>query len=168
MDISIVVALSDNHVIGRNNTLPWRLPEDLKHFKRTTMGYPVVMGRKTFESIGKPLPGRLNIVVTRQRDWRADGAQRVNSIDEAFRLGAQNAQSKSLDQVMLIGGADLYAQSLARCTRLYLTEVHAQIDGDAFFPHINRSQWTELSREHHAADEKNPHDYSFVMLQRKT
>lgn len=159
--------MSENHVIGKNNSLPWRLPEDLKYFKRVTMGHPIVMGRKTFESIGRPLPGRLNIVVSRKNDWRFEGAVHAASLEEGLKIAEREAASKGLDQVMLVGGAQLYQQAFSRCTRLYLTQVHAQIDGDAFFPELDLSAWTELSREDHAADEKNPYSYSFIVMQRK-
>lgn len=167
MDISIVVAMSENYVIGRANALPWRLPEDLKYFKRITMGHPVIMGRKTFESIGRALPGRLNLVISRQEGWKADGAVHANSLAEGLRLGQEDARAKGLKQVMVIGGADLYAQAFDHCTRLYLTQVHAQIDGDAFFPRFDPEQWTETSRQHHPADEQNSQAYSFIVLQRK-
>ncbi len=162
--LAMVVAVSENGVIGKDNGLPWRLPEDLKYFKKITMGHPIVMGRLTYDSIGRPLPGRTNIVVTRQQDWFAEGVEVVHGIDAAI---ARAKQTDALSPwVMLIGGANLYLQALPLCERLYLTEVHASVDGDAFFPEFDRSAWKEVSRLHHASDSCNPYAYSFVVLDR--
>lgn len=164
--ISIVVAAAENGVIGKNNTLPWRLPNDLKYFKKITMGHPIVMGRLTFDSIGKPLPGRTNVVVTRQEDWSADGVVVAHDLAAAIEYAESSKQGVETGHVMIIGGAQLYAQSLSICDSMYLTEVHAEVDGDAQFPAFDRNMWREISREKNDACEKNPYPYSFVCLQR--
>lgn len=166
-ELAIVVAVAANGVIGSNNELPWRLPEDLKYFKRTTMGHPIVMGRKTFDSIGKPLPGRKNIVVTRQTDWQHDGVDVVHNLEDAISLAKKVCREEGVERAMLIGGANLYEQALPECERLYLTEVHADVEGDAFFPKFARQQWREIEREDHFADDSNPYNYSFVVLTKK-
>ena len=161
MRISLIVALARNRVIGRDNQLPWRLSADLQHFKRLTMGKPIVMGRKTCESIGKPLPGRTNIVVTRDSSFSAGGCCVVHSIDEAL------VAAGDVDEVMIMGGENLYSQLLPRADRLYLTEVQAEVSGDAWFPELDQTQWQELERESHRADENNEFDYDFVVLARR-
>ncbi len=152
--------MSSNGVIGRNNELPWHLPADLQHFKRTTMGKPILMGRKTWESIGRPLPGRTNIVITRDTAYRAEGCVVVNSIDAALEAAGEQ------DEVMVIGGAEFYRQVLPRTDTIYLTRVHATISGDTRFPELSADEWLEVERSDHAADDKNPHDYSFIRLER--
>lgn len=164
--ISLIVAMASNGVIGRNNQLPWYLPNDLKYFKAATMGKPIVMGRKTFESIGKPLPGRANIVVTTNKDFIADGVKVVHSPEQALRLGRDIAFVDGVDEVMVIGGAELYRELLPRAGRLYLTEVHAEVEGDAWFPELDRNQWQEQEREDFQAEGPNPYDYSFVVYHR--
>ncbi|VAW82876.1 Dihydrofolate reductase [hydrothermal vent metagenome] len=161
MRISLVAALARNRVIGRGNQLPWRLSADLKHFKSLTMGKPILMGRKTYESIGKPLPGRTNIVISRDSSFSAAGCRVVHSVEAALTA------AEGGEEAMVIGGANLYEQLLLRADRLYLTEVQADINGDAWFPEINRSQWQELERESHQADENNEFDYDFVVLVRQ-
>jgi dihydrofolate reductase len=160
MRIALVAAMSENRVIGRENRLPWRLSADLRHFKSLTMGKPVIMGRNTYESIGKPLPGRSNIVVTRNPDYRAQGCRVVHSLEQALEAAAGHAE------VMVIGGADLYRQTLERADCLYLTLVKAELDGDAVFPEFEPRDWREVKRESHRADEKNEYDYDFVTLER--
>jgi dihydrofolate reductase len=160
MKISIVVAMDTNGVIGRDNGLPWHLPADLQHFKRTTMGKPILMGRKTYESIGRPLPGRTNIVITRDTAYRAAGCVVVNSIDAA--LQAAGGQ----DEIMVIGGAEFYRQALPQTDTIYLTRIHATFSGDTFFPELKAADWREVERSDHAADSRNPHDYSFIRLDR--
>ena len=160
MIVSLVVAMSDNGIIGVNNQLPWRLPNDLRRFKAITMGKPIIMGRKTFDSIGKPLPGRQNIVISRRSDLIIEGCLVVNSIDSALQ-----SASKS-DEVMIIGGADVYRQALPLAQRIYLTRVHADVQGDAGFPQLNMNEWRETSHEHHGADEQHAHAYSFLNLER--
>jgi dihydrofolate reductase len=160
MKISLVVAMASNGVIGRDNQLPWHLPADLKHFKQTTMGKPMLMGRKTWESIGRPLPGRTSIVITSDRSYAAAGCIVVHSIDAAM------AAATGQDEVMVIGGADLYRQLLPRADSIYLTRVHEAFDGDTFCPKISNSEWHEVARSDYEADENNPHDYSFIQLER--
>lgn len=162
MLVSLVVAMSENRVIGRDNDLPWRLPADLAHFKRLTLGKPIIMGRKTYESIGRPLPGRQNIVLTRDKSFQAPGCDICLGLDEAMAVAG------NVDEVMIIGGAALYETLLARADRIYLTEVHADIEGDTWFPELDSADWKEVSRELHAADERNNLDYSFVTLDRVT
>jgi dihydrofolate reductase len=158
--IALIAAMAENRVIGRENRLPWRLSADLRRFKSLTMGKPVIMGRKTYESIGKPLPGRSNIVVTRDPDYRAPGCRVVHSLEQALEAAAGH------DEVMVIGGAELYRQTLERAERMYLTLVKTEVDGDALFPDIQPQQWRELEHASHRADEKNEYDYDFVTLER--
>ncbi len=165
MTISIIVAMAANRVIGRNQTLPWRLPADLRFFKKTTMGKPVIMGRKTHESIGRPLPGRHNIVVSRTPGYRekAPGCTVVSSLEAALKT----ARSDNPEEVFIIGGATLYARALAFADRLYITFIDEPIEGDVFFPEIDFSHWQEISRDDHLPDEDNPHRYSFVLYERR-
>ncbi|MEO1889666.1 MAG: dihydrofolate reductase [Cycloclasticus sp.] len=158
--ISMIVAMGDNNAIGKDNELLWHLPEDFKHFKKTTMGKPILMGRKTYESIGKPLPGRENIVITRDKAFTVDGVTIVNSIDAALSV------SQQYDEVMIIGGASFYQQMLPMVNRLYLTLVHHTFDADAFFPDINEDEWVEMERREYAADERHRYSFSFVTLDR--
>ncbi len=166
MKLCLVVAVADNGVIGRNNQLPWYLPADLKHFKRTTLGKPVIMGRKTWESIGRPLPGRTNIVITRQAGYQADGARVVDTLDAAVELAESVALIDGVDEVMVIGGADIYRLALSRADRLYLTEVHADVEGDAFFPDWERSAWREVARALQPARDAGEPSCSFVTYER--
>jgi len=160
MKISIIVAMAANGVIGNNNQLPWHLPADLKHFKATTMGKPIIMGRKTWESIGRPLPGRTNIVITRDENYMADGCVVVHSIDGALAAAAGH------EEIMVIGGAEFYRQVLPQASMIYLTRVHADFEGDTCFPGLDDEQWHEVAREDFDADENNPHAYSFIRLER--
>ena len=164
--LAVIVAAAANGVIGRNNALPWHLPEDLRYFKRVTMGKPIVMGRKTFESIGKPLPGRTNIVITRKTDWNAAGVKVVHSLDDALALAEDIALIDGATELMVIGGAEIYQAALPRAQRLYFTEVHAEVEGDAVLPPIDWSDWKEVSRERFTASETNPYDYSFAVFER--
>ena len=166
MTVSLVVAMAENRVIGRNNQLPWYLPEDLKYFKRVTMGKPIIMGRKTFESIGRPLPGRTNIVISRNPDYKAEGIRVVQSLDQALDLCESLAVVDGGDEAMVIGGAELFEQALEYADRLFLTEVHAEVPGDTFFPEISAAQWSEIGRETFKAAGPNPYDYSFVILEK--
>ena len=162
--VSFVIAIAENGVIGRDNAMPWRLAGDMAFFKRTTMGKPIVMGRKTYESFPRrPLPGRPNLVVTRDANYEAPGAEVFSSLDAAISRGVELAGEAG--EVMVIGGAEIYRQALPRATRIYLTEVHAQPEGDAHFD-FDRAGWREISRERHAAGEKDSADYSFVVLER--
>lgn len=160
MRLSILVALSDNRAIGREGGLPWRLSADLRRFKRLTMGHCLLMGRKTHESIGRPLPGRVSVVLTRQVDYRPEGVLVAHDLDEALRLCADR------DEVFVIGGGEIFAQTLPLASRLLLTRVHAQIEGDTFFPPFDPNQWQVVEEERHATDAKNDYDYSFVTLER--
>lgn len=160
MMISFFVAVSENDVIGDSNTLPWHLPADLRRFKELTMGHPMIMGRKTHESIGRALPGRRNIVITTQSDFTAEGCDVVRSLDEALQL------VKNEQEVFIIGGGSVYAQALPQANKIYLTKVHAITHGDVTFT-FDTSQWREITREDHTADEKNQYDYSFITYIRK-
>lgn len=143
MRLSLIVAMAKGNVIGVNNSLPWHLPEDLQYFKAVTMGKPLIMGRKTFESIGRPLPGRVNIVVTRNAAWHFEGVTTVNTLEGAIEVAKTVSESSNQEQteVMIIGGAEIYRQALAFVTRLYVTEVELTIEGDAFFPEIRPDNW---------------------------
>ncbi|MDO8839828.1 MAG: dihydrofolate reductase [Parvibaculum sp.] len=165
--VCFVVAIADNGVIGRDNGLPWRLTGDMAFFKRVTMGKPVIMGRKTWESLPKkPLPGRPNIVVTRNAAYAADGAEVTTSAAAALVRGREIATASGVDEIMVIGGAELYAETFDHATRLYITEVHASPEGDVSFPAFDRRQWRETSRERRVAGEKDSADCSFVVLER--
>lgn len=158
--ISLVVAAAENGVIGVDGQLPWRLPDDLKYFKRLTTGKPVLMGRKTFDSIGRPLPDRLNIVMTRNADIPAPGCAVAASPESAIELAGQ------ADEIMVIGGATIYEQFAAIADRIYLTRVHAHVDGDAFFATPDPAVWQQTSSEHHAADERHAYAFDFVVYER--
>lgn len=149
-----------NRVIGKHNTLPWRLPADMRHFRRVTMGKPVLMGRKTFESLGKPLAGRANIIITHDLTYSAAGCRVVHSVAEALAAAAISAE------VMVLGGADIFVQFLPHAARMYLTYVHGDFDGDAFFPAFDAGAWMETERTDLAADAENPYVCSFVTLER--
>lgn len=159
MTVSLIVAYSSNRIIGKDNALPWRLPGDLAHFKRTTLGCPVIMGRKTWESLGRALPGRRNIVVTRQGNYRATGAETAASLDQAMAMTRDNPE------VFVIGGAQIYERSLEFADRIVATEVHACIDGDAFFPPLDTSVWRETTRSPQPAE--NGLSYDLVEYRRK-
>nr|WP_297531776.1 dihydrofolate reductase [Thalassolituus sp.] len=163
----MIVAVAENGVIGRNNALPWYLPNDLKYFKQTTMGKPVIMGRKTYESIGKPLPGRTNIVITRQADYQPEGVKVVSSVEAARELAESVCLIDGQEEAMIMGGAEIYTLALPHTDRLYLTEVHADVEGDAFFPEYDKSLWQEVAREDFAAEGPNPYNYSFVVYEAK-
>ncbi len=164
--LSLICALSRNRAIGINNQLPWHLPRDLAHFKAVTMGHPIIMGRKTFDSIGRPLPGRHNIVVSHQREWAREGVTVVNNLIDAIACATEMAQSAGQREIMLIGGASLYEQALPLAQRLYLTEVHVDIPGDAFFPVFASDEWSEVCREEWSADDKNSFSCAFVVYER--
>ncbi len=163
-DIVIVAALADNGVIGRDGAMPWHISEDLKHFKRLTVGKPCIMGRKTFESMGGALPARHNIVMTRQKDWTGERAHVVPNLAEAIAEAGLNPKARA-DEIMIIGGAEIYALALPSATRLELTEIHAEPTGDTVFPNFDRSRWRETRRERHDGPDGQP-DYSFVTLER--
>jgi dihydrofolate reductase len=159
--VSVIAALAKNRVIGIENRLPWRLPEDLAHFKALTLGHPILMGRKTFESLGRPLPGRTNIVITRNPDYKPDDCLVAPSIPAAIAL------CKDTDEVFFIGGADLYAQAIPLADRLYLTEVDIEVVGDAWFPDYDRSAFMEVSRESHTGEKGDVLEFDFVAYARR-
>ena len=161
MHLSIIVAMGKNRVIGKDGMLPWHISSDLKNFKKITMGKPVLMGRKTYESIGRPLPGRENIVLTKNKNYFAEGCIVKNTIDEVFLY------CQKVPELMIMGGAALYEQTLYKAKRLYITEVNATTDGDVFFPEFDRNQWLEISRNSFEAGENDDFDYIFKILERK-
>lgn len=156
--ISFVVAMDENRAIGKDNDLPWYLPNDLKHFKNVTMGKPIVMGRKTYESIGKPLPGRENIVVTRDEHYQAEGTTVVHSVDEVLK--------KEAEELCVIGGTEIFKLFMPVADRLFVTEIHHTFDADTYFPEINRDEWREVSREPGFVDEKNKYPHDFVVYEK--
>ena len=160
MTISIIAAMDQHRLIGRDSSLPWRLPADLKHFRKMTLGKPVLMGRKTFESIGRPLPKRINLVITHNQDYYADGCVVVHSAGEA--LAAVSAH----EEIMIIGGASIYAQFLPNADRLYLTQIHRSFEGNVYFPAFDSREWRESKRIDCDPDAKNLYPYSFIFLQR--
>ena len=165
MIISLIAALSQNHVIGKNNDLPWHLPDDMKYFMQTTKGHHVIMGRKNYQSIPekfRPLPNRVNIVVTRQRNFEAHGCHIVHSLAEAI------AQAKEANEteVFLIGGSEIYQAGIEIANQLYLTEIKADLEGDVYFPNFNRSEWKETSRKSHPIDPHHAYEFDFVVYQR--
>lgn len=157
--IHLVVAVAENGAIGKDNQLLWHLPDDLKQFKKLTSGHTVVMGRKTYESIGKPLPNRTNVIITRNENYEAPGCIVVSSLEEAIRTESD---------VYIIGGAEIYQQALPLTDRIHLTEVQASVEGDTFFPKLDSAEWHELSRETHPTDEKHRYAFDFVELERST
>ncbi len=164
MIISLIVAASENNAIGKNNDLLWNLPNDMKYFKNTTWGMPVVMGRKTFESFRKNLSGRFNIVISKQTDWKADRVTVTGSLDEAL----QKAKETNCKEIFVIGGGQIYKQSIEVANRIYMTRVHTVIeDADTFFPAIDESKWKMISTEDHTKDEKHAYDYSFQIWEKK-
>ena len=165
MIVCFVVARATNGIIGRDNALPWHLPADLRHFKRLTVGKPVVMGRRTFESIGKPLPGRQNIVMSRDRAWHREGVTVVPNLAEAIAAGGMDPRARS-EELMIIGGAAVYAEALPIARRVYLTEVHASPEGDTSLPGFGPAIWAETAREDHPGEGDAP-AYSFVTLERR-
>ena len=162
MRVSLIVAVAENGVIGRDGDLPWRLSSDLRYFKSVTMGEPIIMGRKTFQSIGRPLPGRPNFVVSRNPEFNADGITVFSS------LGAATGQAKEsgCEEVLIIGGARIYEEGLSVADRIYLTQVHADVPGDVTFPAFDPTEWTRTSRERKTAGENDDHEHSFVVLDR--
>jgi dihydrofolate reductase len=162
--ISLIVAASTNNAIGKNNQLLWHLPNDLKFFKNTTWGMPVIMGRKTFESVNKPLPGRINIVITRQADWKAEGVIVATDLNDALKKAAET----NCKEYFIIGGGEIYTQSIAIADKIYLTRVHTVIDdADTFFSAVDENKWAQISNEDFEADEKHVFAYSFQIWKRK-
>lgn len=167
MKLALIAAFSQNLVVGIDNKLPWHLPEDLKYFKRTTSGKAIIMGRKTYESIGRPLPNRTNIVVSRNADFKAPGVVTVTSLEDAIKHAESVNLINGIDEIMVIGGAAIYQATLPMADRLYLTHVHAQVKGDAYFPEVDLSQWQQIKCEDFNGDESNPYDYSFAVYDKK-
>lgn len=159
MTVTIVVAIAENYAIGKNNQLLWHMPADLKHFKNITTGHTVIMGRKTYDSVGKPLPNRRNIIVTRQ-DIKIEGCEVVKSIEDALALCANE------DEVFIVGGAEIYKLAMSKTDRIYLTIIHHSFDADTLFPEIDYMEWKETAREDHRPDERNKFPYSFITLER--
>ena len=154
--ISLIAAMANNRVIGKDNEMPWHLPADLAHFKAVTLGKPIIMGRKTYESIGRPLPGRKNIVISRNNSYTLEGCETVSSLEKAMELVSD------VEELMIIGGGYLYSQTLSQADRLYLTFIDLDVDGDTQFPEFEHLELKEVKREKHLKDEKNPYDYQFV------
>jgi dihydrofolate reductase len=164
MIISLVVAAAENNVIGKNNQLLWHLPKDMKFFKNVTWAMPVVMGRKTFESMGsKPLSGRKNIIITRKADWKAEGVSVVNSLDAAIAL----AEEMSYKEIFVIGGGEIYMIAFAQANKVYMTRVHTELEGDTYFPVIEKNDWSLVSNTDNPADEKHAYAFSFQTWERK-
>jgi dihydrofolate reductase len=164
MKLSLIVAVSRNGVIGLDNQLPWHLPEDLKYFKSVTMGKPIVMGRKTYDSIGRPLPGRTNIVITRDPSWHADGVMVAQSLESALDMGSKASAEAGVEEVMVIGGEQIYRMTLPAADRLYLTQVDADVEGDAFFPELDTAQWHHINEQLPMLTDTHP--YRFLTLDR--
>lgn len=165
MIVSLIAALSENFVIGKNNDLPWRLPDDMKFFMQTSKGHHCIMGRKNYDSIPekfRPLPNRTNIVVTRQKGFKAPGCIVVNSIEKALEIARNNGET----EVFIIGGAEIYRQGMEATQRMYLTEIKAVIEGDIYFPEIQKQEWKEIKRSHHPADENHTYAFDFVVYER--
>lgn len=167
MRLCLIAAVAENGVVGKNNALPWHLPADLKYFKRKTLGKPIVMGRKTFESIGRPLPGRTNIVVSRNKSYAPEGVEVVDSLESSLLLAADIAATDGQEDLMVIGGAAIYAAALPLAECLYITEVHGEVAGDAYFPEVDWREWREVSRQRNPAPEPGGYDFSFVVFHRR-
>ncbi len=159
--ISFVVAIGQNNVMGKDNAIPWHIPADLKFFKKVTMGHPIVMGRKTYDSIGKPLPGRENIIMTRNQHYAQEGCTIIHTVEELLKLEEKN------EEVCVIGGAEIFKITFPHADRLYLTKINHEFEGDTFFPDFDESEWKIISEEKGPKDEKNPYDYTFFIYERK-
>ena len=160
MIISLIAAMDKNRVIGKGGKLPWNLPADMKYFKDKTLGKPIIMGRKTYESLGKPLPNRTNIIITRDRDYKAEGCIVVHSAEEALKAAEGN------EEVMIIGGSQIYKELLPKTNRMYLTIVDADFEGDTFFPDYDVKEWKETAYEEHERDAENQYNYTFLILEK--
>ena len=163
MKISLIAAVAENGVIGQNNDMPWHLPDDFAFFKRKTSHHPIIMGRKSLEALGKPLPNRTNIVVTRNPDFKAQGVTVVHTLDDAI----VEAKAVNQEEIFVIGGAEIYKMALPTATTLYLTEIHRAYEGDTYFPTFDKSEWQEVSRHPHSADERHETGFDFVEYERK-
>lgn len=163
MILSLLVAADENNIIGKDNKLPWHLPNDLKYFKNQTWAMPILMGRKTFESIGKPLQGRKSIVVTRNKEWKHDGVEVVHSVAQAI----EKAKEFGVKEIFVIGGAEIFQTAFEQANRVYLTRIHNQFDGDAYFPNVSEKDWSLVQSRFCAADEKNKYDHTFQVWERK-
>lgn len=164
MIVSIIAAMDRNHGIGAENKLPWKLSADLKRFRELTMGHHIVMGRKTYESIGKPLPGRQTIIITRNSDYKVEGGDVVHSIEDAIRL----AEPRSESELFICGGGEIYSQSLDLADKMYLTFVDAEVETDTRFPEWNKDEWDEIKSEHYIADEKNQYSFDFKLFHKSS
>ena len=164
--LSMIVATADNNIIGKDNDMPWHLPADLAHFKKVTLGKPVIMGRKTYESIGRPLPGRRNIVISRDETYQAQGIDTVTSVENALALVDGSTGNEAAVEIMVIGGGAIYQHCLPKADRLYITHIKATIDGDTQFPNYDDESWQQISSEIRESDEKNAYDLDFCIYQR--
>ena len=167
MKLAMIAAVAENNAIGINNKMPWYLPGDLRYFKAITMGKPIIMGRKTFDSLRKPLPGRANIVITRDKNWHHEGVKVVHSLDDAIDLAESIATINGNEEIMVIGGEQIYRMAMDRADRLYLTRVYQSFEGDAFFPEMDESEWAEVSRQDLFSEDEEPLQFSYLVLDRK-
>jgi dihydrofolate reductase len=167
MEVVLIVAVAQNGVIGRDNTIPWRLKADQQRFKTLTLSKPVIMGRKTFESLRRPLPGRTNIVITRDPNYRASGAVVTTSLENAFNIARGEALRRSVTEIIIMGGVDIYTRTLPMVNRLEITEVHAEVEGDTRFPAIDNAVWEEVARVRHPAGPDDSADFSYVTYRRR-
>lgn len=164
MKISAIVAASSNNAIGKNNDMPWHMPADLKHFKSITSGHHIIMGRKNYQSIGRPLPNRTNVIITSNRQFYAAGCKIVHSLEDALTIAHEARETEAF----IIGGGSIYDLAMPVIDKIYFTEIHAQIEGDVFFPTLSEERWTCVQEEFHPADQKNPFDYTFKIFQRNS
>ncbi|WP_369899853.1 dihydrofolate reductase [Bacillus manliponensis] len=160
--ISLLVAMDKNRVIGKDNDLPWHLPADLAYFKKVTMGHHIIMGRKTFESIGRPLPGRTNVIITRNTDYKVEGCQVIHSIDDVKKMSEETNE-----ELFVIGGAEIFKEVLSFANRLYITKIEEEFEGDTFFPEVSESEWEEVFVEQGVMDDKNPYTYYFCRYEKR-
>jgi dihydrofolate reductase len=164
--VALIAAVAENGVIGNQGRMPWRIPSELRHFRRRTMGKPLIMGRKTFAAFTKPLDGRDNIVLTHNRDYAPKGAIAVESIEQALKIATDCAVARAAEEIMVIGGAEVYSLMLPQAHRLYLTRVHAEPEGDVHFPQFDLSSWNEVETSYHPRADKDEHDYTITVLER--
>lgn len=167
MEIAIIAAIAENNAIGINNNMPWHLPDDLRYFKIITMNKPIIMGRKTFDALGKPLPGRTNIVVTRDKQYNHEGIRVTHSLKEAISLAEHIGQAEGSSELMIIGGAEIYRQALSKANKLYLTRIYQSFAGDAFFPILAENEWKEVSRQDHGVNDNCNLAHSYLVLEKR-